>query len=106
MPDIEILPWRNTYLVGVPVYPGSNRPHFLSKLGLEKGAFVRVGSTNRVADRIMKDQLQRTTRNESYDELPLTELDSEVIDFRAASECFAGVRKTVEKLREAPKSRR
>lgn len=91
--DIEILPWRNTYLVGVRVYPASNRPYFLNKLGPEKGVFIRVGSTNRVADRIMQDQLQPTTRNESYDELPLTELDSEVIDFRAASECFAGVRK-------------
>lgn len=91
--DIEILPWRNTYLVSVRVYPGSGRPYYLRKLGSDKGAFIRVGSTNRVADRMMKDQLRLITRNESYDEQPLTELDSEAIDFRAASECFAGIRK-------------
>jgi ATP-dependent DNA helicase RecG len=93
VPDIEILPWRNTYLVGARIHPGSNRPYYLRKLGFKKGAFIRVGSTNRVVDRTMLDELRRTARNESYDELPMTELDSEVIDFRAASEYFTGIRK-------------
>ena len=93
VPDIEILPWRKTYILCVRIHPGFNRPYFLRKLGPEKGSFVRVGSTNRVADRAMLDELRRTARNESFDELPMAELNSEVIDFRAASECFAPVRR-------------
>jgi hypothetical protein len=48
----------------------------------------------------MLDELRRTARNESYDEQPLIELDSEFIDFRAASEYFAGVRKLKHRGRE------
>jgi predicted HTH transcriptional regulator len=92
LPDIEILPWRKTYVLCLRIHPGSNRPYFLRKLGPEKGAFIRVGSTNRVADRNMLDELRRMVRNECFDELPLSELNSEAVDFRAASECFQPVR--------------
>jgi len=91
-PDIEILPWRNTYLVGARIHPGPSRPYFLRKLGKKKGTFIRVGSTNRIADHNMLEELQRTARNESYDEMPMPELSSEAIDFRAASEYFGGIR--------------
>src|SRR4030042_3577141 len=47
---------------------------------------------NRVADRHMVDELRRLVRNESFDELPMTDLNSEAVDFRAASECFEPVR--------------
>lgn len=39
------------------------------------------------------DELRRYARGESYDEQPMADLDSEAIDFRAASESFAPVRK-------------
>ncbi len=48
---------------------------------------------NRVADRHMVDELRRLVRNESFDELPMTDLNSEAVDFRAASECFEPVRR-------------
>jgi len=92
VPDIEILPWRKTYILCLRIHPGSNRPYFLRKLGPEKGAFIRVGSTNRIADRHILDELRRLVRNESFDELPLPELNFEAVDFRAASECFLPVR--------------
>jgi hypothetical protein len=59
-----------------------------SKLGPDKGIFIRVGSTNRVADRRMVEELRRVVRNESFDELPMMNLNSETVDFRAVSECF------------------
>ena len=68
VPDIEVLPWRNTHVVAVIVHPSQNRPHHLRREGIEKGTYVCVGSTNRHAD-------------------------PEAIDFRAASESFAPVRK-------------
>jgi len=93
VPNIEILPWRNTYLVLIQVYPSNTRPHYLKNKGLEKGTFIRIGSTNRLADSILINELQRLTKSESYDELPLPDLDSEAIDFRVASELFSEYRK-------------
>lgn len=54
--------------------------------------YVRVGSTNRRADADLIEELRRVARGESFDEQPMPELDSEAIDFRAASESFAAVR--------------
>jgi ATP-dependent DNA helicase RecG len=54
---------------------------------------VRVGSTNRRADRELIEELRRFARGEAYDEQAMPDLDSEAIDFRAASELFAPVRR-------------
>jgi predicted HTH transcriptional regulator len=51
-----------------------------------------VGSTNRLAGRTVLDEMRRMTANRSFDEEPLPDLDSEAIDFRAASEFFASIR--------------
>ena len=92
VPEIEILPWRRVQLLGVEVHPGAGRPHHLKRLGPEDGVFVRVGSTNRRADRALIDELGRFARQQSFDEQPMPELNSEAIDFRAASEFFAPLR--------------
>ncbi len=93
VPNIEISPWRKTYLILIEVYPSNNRPHYLKSKGLEKGTYIRIGSTNRLADSIMINELQRITRSESYDEQPMPELNSEAIDFRVTSELFSEYRK-------------
>ena len=61
--------------------------------GLDSGVYVRVGSTNRRADRELIGELRRFARGETYDEQTLPECDSGAIDFRVASESFAPVRK-------------
>ncbi len=88
-PDISILPWRKTHLVAVEVYPSSLRPHHVRKEGQNHGIYVRVGSTNRRADGVIVADMTRQVRNESFDEQPIPTLNSEAIDFRAASEVFA-----------------
>jgi ATP-dependent DNA helicase RecG len=93
VPDIEILPWRNTQVLAVTVYPSANRPHHVRREGAEQGAYVRVGSTNRRADAPLIAEMRRHALGESFDEQALPELDSEAIDFRAASESFAPVRR-------------
>jgi len=93
VPNIELSPWRDTYLLLVQVYPSNSRPHYLKSKGLEKGTYIRVGSTNRLADSLLICELQRITRSESYDEEPMPELNSESIDFSAASELFSAYRK-------------
>jgi predicted HTH transcriptional regulator len=93
VPDIEILPWRRTNILAVQVYPSLSRPHYLKKLGFPDGVFVRLGSTNRRAEASLIEEMRRYARQESFDEQPLPELNSEAIDFRVASELFAPRRK-------------
>ena len=57
--------------------------------GPEAGVYVRVGSTNRRADCEVIEKLGRFARGEAFDERAIPELDSEALDFRAASESFA-----------------
>ena len=92
LPEIEILPWRRTQVIAVQVHPSATRPHCFKREGPESGTYVRVGSTNRRADAEMLQELRRAARGEVYDEQPMPDLDSEAIDFRAASESFKPVR--------------
>ncbi|HET6202791.1 MAG TPA: hypothetical protein VFI25_08320 [Planctomycetota bacterium] len=93
VPELEILPWRRTQALAIPAYPSPSRPHDLKREGLEGGVYVRLDSTNRRADRELVEELGRFARGEAFDERPMPELDSEALDFRAASESFAPARK-------------
>jgi len=93
IPQVEIISWRKTELLAVRVYPSPNRPHFIKKKGPELGVYVRVGSTNRMADKSVLGELKRSIKHTGYDEEPLPELNREALDFKAASELFAEHRK-------------
>lgn len=92
VPEIEILSWRRTQVLALQVHPSPSRPHHLTREGPVAGVYVRVGSTNRRADAELIEELRRFARGEGFDEQPMPGLDSEALDFRAASECFAPVR--------------
>ena len=92
MPDIEVLPWRDRHVLAAEVFPSPRRPHRVRAEG-RNGVYVRVGSTNRRADPALVDEMRRFVSRQAYDEEPLPQLQSEAIDFRAASECFAPKRK-------------
>lgn len=89
VPNIEIIPWRQTYLIAIQVYPSNIPPHYFKKKGKDQGVFIRIGSTNRVADITMVNQLERLILSKTFDEEAMLDLNSEVIDFRAASELFS-----------------
>ncbi len=93
VPELEILPWRRTHVLAVQVYPSPSRPHHLKRAGPDAGVYVRVGPTNRRADRDTIEELRRFARGEAYDEQTMPEFDSEALDFRIASESFAPVRR-------------
>ena len=88
LPDIELLRYREAHVLAVRVHPSSNRPHYLGT-DAAMGAYVRVGSTNRLADADLLAEMGRYTHRESFDEQPMPNLDSEALDFRAASESFS-----------------
>lgn len=93
LPDIEVISFRGRQLLAVRVYPSASRPHFVRRSGLRSGTYVRVGSTNRQADAQLIAEMQRFAIGETFDEWPMPALKSEAVDFRAASESFAPVRK-------------
>ncbi len=93
VPEIYLLPWRKVSVIAVEVYPSGLRPHYLKARGTPAGVYLRVGSTNRIADPAQVQELQRSVLGQTFDELPMSALDSEAIDFRVASECFAPKRK-------------
>ena len=93
VPEIEVLPWRRTQVLALEVHPSPSRPHHLVREGPTAGVYVRVGSTNRRADAELIEELRRFARGEGFDEQPMPGLDSEALDFRAASESFAPFRK-------------
>lgn len=93
LPEIEIIPWRNFYLLVIQVFPSSVKPHYLKQEGLDKGVYIRVGSTNRLADALMQAELRRIKIEDSFDKQALSELNSEDIDFRVASELFLPIKK-------------
>lgn len=93
LPDVEVVAWRSSHVLAVEVHPSSGRPHYVTREGLDRGVYVRVGSTNRRADTQLVEELGRYARGETYDEQPMPGLDSEAVDFRAASESFAPARK-------------
>ena len=92
VPDIEVLPWRDTHVIAAEIYPSPRRPHRV-RAEEKNGIYVRVGSSNRLADAALVDEMRRFANRQAYDEEPLSQLHSEVVDFRAASEYFAPKRK-------------
>ena len=92
LPDVELLSYRSTHVLAVEVFPSPARPHHLTREGLQRGTYIRVGSSNRLADAALVSEMRRYATGDSFDEGPLPALNSEAIDFRAASESFAPAR--------------
>lgn len=90
IPDIQIHSFRERHVIIVSV-PHSLGPYYIRSEGPEEGVYVRLGSSNRRAGPEMIEAIRRLSRNVCFDEQPYTEMDSEAIDFRAASEFFAAV---------------
>jgi len=90
IPDIRIHSWRDRELIVVTI-PHAIGPYYLRSEGPESGVYIRLGSTNRRAGPEMIAEIRLLSRNTFFDEQPRTEISSEEVDFRAASELFAAV---------------
>jgi predicted HTH transcriptional regulator len=55
--------------------------------------FVRIGSSNRKADAPLIRELQRTVRNETFDEMPVAHLGAQALDFTVAAGLFKKLRR-------------
>lgn len=82
----------NKTLLIVEVFPSNSRPHYLRSEGLENGVYVRLGSTNRRADRELIGELRRSVEGITFDQLPMPELSVDDLDIKAARVAFGSIR--------------
>jgi ATP-dependent DNA helicase RecG len=94
VPEIQIVSWRDRELIVVNI-PHLVGPYHIRSEGQEDGVYIRLGSTNRRAGPELIASIQRLAINTFFDEQPCTEVNSEAIDFRAASEYFAQVSRNI-----------
>jgi predicted HTH transcriptional regulator len=67
LPEITFLTEEDKHLIKVSVYRGSTPPYYLKDKGKLQGTYIRVGSTNRLADETIIAELERRRRNVSFD---------------------------------------
>ncbi len=91
IPDIEIFTVNNRTLLSVHVYLGCGRPHWIKSQGIENGVYVRLGSTNRLADKQLVEELRRSAEGKAFDEMPMPELEINDLDMESARKIFHGL---------------
>lgn len=97
VPSIEMITVEDKTLLIVQVFLSGSRPHFLVSEGPEKGVYVRLGSTNRQADRELIAELGRSVEGVGFDEMAMPELSVDDLDIEAARHLFGDSRKLDEK---------
>ncbi|HID72999.1 TPA: AAA family ATPase [Candidatus Micrarchaeota archaeon] len=93
VPNVEMTTVDDSTLLVIEVFPSNSRPHYLRSEGPETGVYVRLGSTNRQADRELIAELRRTAEGVAFDELPMPELSIDDLNIDAAQEAFGDMRK-------------
>ncbi len=83
-PNFQFHTWRNRDFLIISV-GYSPMPYYLKSKGIENGVYVRLGSTNRVADRATVAEIQRLAIHQSFDELPNLQAKQDDIDFLHAN---------------------
>lgn len=94
-PDIHVVSWRNKEFLLIQV-PHSVGPYYVKAKGLKKGTYIRLGSTNRLADAAILAELQRLGENECFDETPANGCSIQDLDLEAIKTCFKRVGKKFE----------
>jgi len=97
VPGVELIAVEDKTLLAVEVYPSGFRPHWIKKEGPADGVYVRLGSTNRKADKELIAELKRSAAGTAFDETPLPELNADALDLEAARALFHGQRELNEK---------
>ena len=69
--------------------PHTVGPFYVKTKGEEVGTFVRLGSTNRLADTGMIENIKRLKQHLYYDEIPCIEAAEKDIDFILAEKLFS-----------------
>jgi len=93
LPEIYIQNINSKLLLVIEVFRGALLPYYLKQKGKLKGTFVRVGSTNRLADERIIAELQRQRLNKSFDEEENFEFDLDNLDLSIIYKQFEKIEK-------------
>ena len=87
LPEITFLSVADKHLIKVTVYRGSMPPYYIKEKGKLQGTYIRVGSSNRLADESIITELERRKRNVSFD----SELVSDKLAEALKTDPFASI---------------
>lgn len=93
MPNIEIQSYRSKALILVQV-PYSVGPYYLKKDDKEI-AYVRFGSSNRIADADTISTIKALAKNITFDELPCSQAQKNGIDWEGVESSFLAANKQI-----------
>jgi len=99
LPEISFHGDGGKRIIKVQIYRGSNLPYYLKTKGKLEGTYIRVGSTNRLADMEIIAELERQKRHISFDGESLH--DKQLDDFTLTAFIQFYKEKTGEELNEA-----
>ena len=97
VPNVEFVTVAGKTLLVVEVFLSNLRPHWINAEGADAGVYVRLGSTNRQADRELIAELRRSVEGIAFDEMPLPELSVDDLEVTAARQLFGESRQLDEK---------
>ncbi len=98
LPEIVFLNVEGKYIIRTKIHKGSQPPYHFKSKGIEKGTYIRVGSTNRSASPEIIAELERQKRNISFDSELVFSKGSKDISYQSFVELFW--KKTGEPLTE------
>ena len=88
LPEISFLNIEDKHLIKISVYRGGMPPYFLKEKGKLHGTYIRVGSSNRLADEALIAELERRKRNISFDSEPVVEKHADALDTNSFQTLF------------------
>ena len=68
IPDITLQTVEDKTLIVVQIYPGGQRPYYITSLGKEAGTYVRIAGTSRPADSYLLRELEFEGMNRCFDQ--------------------------------------
>ena len=88
LPNIQFISWRDkdVLILTVPHSPG---PFYLKDKGEDNGVYVRLGSTNRIADASMIAEIKRFKEHISFDQLPELRASPDDLDLHLANQLLS-----------------
>jgi len=93
VPNIELITVDDKTLMVIEVFLSNSRPHWLNAEGAEDGVYVRLGSSNRKADRELIAELHRSVEGAAFDAMPMPDLTVNDLELDKAQQIFGDARK-------------
>ncbi len=91
-PTLQLYTYRGKDILIITV-PHSFGPYHLKGQSPEESTFIRLGSTNRIADKETLTEIRQLKEQKYFDELPNVHATLEMLDLTLAKKLFAKVKK-------------